>query len=744
MKLTLNQTQRIVVALFYLVLLVVLFRFVGGTLSGLIWNTSRDESIWFYSGAFMIILGTYIVEPFFTKPSDAIANSTAVLVALLGLSQKNSFYGYPVMFWYAIAILALSILTIGLKNSKRKTLQRIARTAYWIVETAGSSRVIFSIVYLVAAYSYFARPDRIFAFIGVIAFWICITFLDLAGLVVHQFSKLFRYWSNRAGDELGQAIGCDNPLLYNIEIDFLKHRPAPVEYGDLVAIETSPNVGSVGMVVNRRLLLNKQWLRIYLLQDNNQEILKIDLRQRKLITAPKSIFTNASLVYALNIDELEEETKTRVAANPLFRDRDLFVGCVAHGSNINTVTFSILRNEEKPVRRITEGVILKVPIYGDDTLYQVINGNTRQEHLQNFDSYGFTVGIARKLGKYNTQNNELNTSKWMPNIYAPLFFAFSGEVSPAKAKEIGQTAIGRLPETDLKIPIKDMDAIITHNTAILGILGIGKSCLAFELIKKVVDAGVKVICIDITNQYFSESGLFSYIDKTAIQNDLDEEVLKGLKASKEAKNKAIEGNPQASGNGEDYIKNIAADIKGFLEGPARVKIYNPDWHPVSKGVAFKNTTLEDLTVAEKTRVIAERIFAYAREAGVSDKAKYLLVFEEAHSLVPEWNSVSSDGDKNATNGTAKVILQGRKYGLGSLVVTQRTANVSKSILNQCNTIFALRVFDDTGKGFLENYIGQDYADTLPTLEERHAIAIGKGLKLKQPIIVQLNDRADVA
>ena len=89
-----------------------------------------------------------------------------------------------------------------------------------------------------------------------------------------------------------------------------------------------------------------------------------------------------------------------------------------------------------------------------------------------------------------------------------------------------------------------------------------------------------------------------------------------------------------------------------------------------------------------------------------------------------------------------MILQGRKYGLGSLTITQRTANVSKSILNQCNTIFAMRVFDDTGKSFLENYIGTDYANTLPTLEERHAIAIGKGLRLKQPVIVQLNDRKE--
>lgn len=75
-----------------------------------------------------------------------------------------------------------------------------------------------------------------------------------------------------------------------------------------------------------------------------------------------------------------------------------------------------------------------------------------------------------------------------------------------------------------------------------------------------------------------------------------------------------------------------------------------------------------------------------------------------------------------------------------MVVTQRTANVSKSLLNQCNTMFAMRIFDDTGKNFLQNYIGSDYTDTLPNLEERHAIVIGKAMRLKQPVIISLNDR----
>lgn len=149
---------------------------------------------------------------------------------------------------------------------------------------------------------------------------------------------------------------------------------------------------------------------------------------------------------------------------------------------------------------------------------------------------------------------------------------------------------------------------------------------------------------------------------------------------------------------------------------------------------------EDLGVHYKTLY---RWISVYKKYGETNEPPYLLVYEEAHSLIPEWNSTANPGDQSASNGTAKVILQGRKYGLGSFVVTQRTANNSKSILNQCNTIFALRIFDDTGKQFLENYIGLDYANVLPTLEEKHCIAVGKAMRLKQPIILKLNNTEDV-
>lgn len=758
MKTNLSQNQRIIVAFSYLAILLGLFKIVGGDIGNLAWNTNIDSSIWFYSGAFMIILGAYIVEPFFTKPSDAIANSTAVLIALFGLSVKQNLFGYTFIFYYAVAILALGIVTIILKDSKTNFWQRASKSLYWFVETFGASKIIFSVVYLSASYSYFAVPEKIIAFIGIITFWVCLTFFDVIGLIVERISKLVNYLGNKIGDELGQAIGCENPLLYKVEIDYTKHGSKPVKYGDLVALETSINVGSIGMVVDTKYLLNKRWLSIYLLQDENSDILKINLKEKKLITEPKSIFAKENLVYLLDIATLiDSSLKTKIENNPLYKDREQFIGYVSSGSNINTINFSIVREANNHEQKISEGAILKTLIYGQETLYQVINGNAKEEHLENFDRHGFIIGIARKLGKYKKDTKDLDVSKWMPSIFSPLFYAFSGSVSDTRIKEIAQNSIGRLPETDLEIPIKDVDAIVTHNTAILGILGIGKSCLAYELMKRIAEKNIKVICIDITNEYKKE--LPSYLPTaTAITSD-DENAFNTINTKYEyIHTEGQKQNPEKSGNVNEYKEAIRKDLCQFLfgaddvpetkafEATKQVRIYNVDYHKASKGekIGF-NVNTTDLTQAEKTRVVAEELFKILMKIPLEDekKAKVLLVFEEAHSLIPEWNSVASEGDKSATNGTAKVILQGRKYGLGSLVITQRTANVSKSILNQCNTIFALRVFDDTGKGFLENYIGEDYADTLATLEERHAIAIGKGLKLKQPVIIQLNDRQNI-
>src|SRR5581483_7620819 len=152
--------------------------------------------------------------------------------------------------------------------------------------------------------------------------------------------------------------------------------------------------------------------------------------------------------------------------------------------------------------------------------------------------------------------------------------------------------------------------------------------------------------------------------------------------------------------------------------------------------------LARVTMVEITRIIAEKLLELlqSRQRDPRDESAALcLVLEEAHSLVPEWSSAANDAERQAVNGTARAILQGRKYGYGCLLVTQRTANVTKSILNQCNTIFGMRVYDATGMGFLENYIGPTYAPLLASLRDRQAVIFGRASSCNAPLVIDLND-----
>jgi hypothetical protein len=52
----------------------------------------------------------------------------------------------------------------------------------------------------------------------------------------------------------------------------------------------------------------------------------------------------------------------------------------------------------------------------------------------------------------------------------------------------------------------------------------------------------------------------------------------------------------------------------------------------------------------------------------------------------------------------------------------------------------MRTFDDTGKDFLANYIGREYADSLSSLSERQAVLYGRASSCENPVLLRLNDR----
>ncbi|WP_343522367.1 DUF87 domain-containing protein [Pedobacter sp.] len=729
----LNIKQRFaVVAVYTLLILLIGYYFTNSW--KFVLDTSSDLNILLIATGLALVLSTYITEPFFSKPVDVITRWVAIFLFMLGLDSRHCISLYNYWVYASVFFIVIALLMIFLHGNIK--FERQQRAIVSMICTLSRPEFVFTILYFNIVISLF-RFNQI-EYPILIGFGFLLAINKPIVWLVQYITKLITSL-NATGSKiyyLGQVIGHESTDLYKVEVEIdNEHRQHNLK-GKLVYLENVKK-GTVGIVINERILLGKKWLDILSLRDSQQNLISFSIASLMPLSGERSIYSKSNAVYLFNLESINLQLREIIENNSTYSNFNSLVGTVWEGSTINKIRFNKLFSDQLQIERgIGEGSIIETKIANESVLFQIIDARTNEESLEFKDTYGFTIGTAQKLGQYDVELKELNTVKWLPEIYNPAFL-----LDPSQLEYNSADFIGRLPNTNYGIPIRNPHELVTHNTAVLGILGIGKSCLTFELLQKLLNStDVKVFCIDLTNQY--AKALPSYITAELIQQEFSNDAIKKLKD-----NNVDTGHvdyPDSWGNLKLYEDIIKGEIETFVGSEKRILILNPDMHNVSKAApGFKVTSKIDLTPAEKTRLISERLIRHAASLGETADARFLLVLEEAHSLVPEWNSISNEGDKNATNGTAKVILQGRKYGLGTLVITQRTANISKSILNQCNTIFAMRIFDDTGKQFLENYIGSDYSNLLPTLEERHCIAIGKSMKLKQPVILQLNDMNDI-
>src|SRR5690606_18277929 len=125
-------------------------------------------------------------------------------------------------------------------------------------------------------------------------------------------------------------------------------------------------------------------------------------------------------------------------------------------------------------------------------LYQIVAGLTREEIVQQKNTYGFVRGQAQQIGIWDEDTSKCVPCAWLPPLNATVVLEQTDDF------KLESDAIGHFPGANLHAKIKSTAERVTHNTAILGILGIGKSCLAFEIVERLLADGIKVICLDIT------------------------------------------------------------------------------------------------------------------------------------------------------------------------------------------------------------------------------------------------------
>ncbi|WCL52880.1 ATP-binding protein [Gimibacter soli] len=117
----------------------------------------------------------------------------------------------------------------------------------------------------------------------------------------------------------------------------------------------------------------------------------------------------------------------------------------------------------------------------------------------------------------------------------------------------------------------------------------------------------------------------------------------------------------------------------------------------------------------------------------------LLVMEEAHNYLNESNNGL------ASSIVQRIVKEGRKYGIGAMVVSQRPSEINPTILSQCGTFFALRLNNAADRSHVTGTLSDNLdglTNMLSILRTGEAIIVGEavGLPMRANIIAPPIDR----
>lgn len=176
------------------------------------------------------------------------------------------------------------------------------------------------------------------------------------------------------------------------------------------------------------------------------------------------------------------------------------------------------------------------------------------------------------------------------------------------------------------------------------------------------------------------------------------------------------------GNWEpDLDGNVSADLDKLLEGwighDRQLTILDLSGVPSAVLVRLIGSIL---------RIVYEALFWSREKTEGGILRPLLVVMEEAHRYL------SADADHVAADIVKRIVKEGRKYGIGAMVISQRPAEVDETVLSQCGTMLALRLSNPADRARVKGTLPDNLAglmDLLPVLRTGEAIIAGEAARL---------------
>lgn len=139
-------------------------------------------------------------------------------------------------------------------------------------------------------------------------------------------------------------------------------------------------------------------------------------------------------------------------------------------------------------------------------------------------------------------------------------------------------------------------------------------------------------------------------------------------------------------------------------------------------------------VGSMTRILYDALFWSRRLSEGGVERPLLLVFEEAHSYL------GSESAGSAKAAVQRVVREGRKYGVGAMIVSQRPSEIDTTILSQCGTLIAMRLTNATDRQIIARAAADNLDGmfaVLPVLRTGEAVLVGEAVALPTRALIEL-------
>ena len=223
--------------------------------------------------------------------------------------------------------------------------------------------------------------------------------------------------------------------------------------------------------------------------------------------------------------------------------------------------------------------------------------------------------------------------------------------------------------------------------------------------------------------------------------------------------KSIEANAEMMGT-SDYVETMLMRVKTLISDAKLKPVICPDneitldrWldeYICPSDNTDGSITIIDLSLlpAEVTHIITsvmarvtlEALQRYRRQEK-GDTLPTILVMEEAHTFIKRYNTDTENENATAmcTKVFEKIAREGRKYGLGLVLSSQRPSELSPTVISQCNSFLLHRLSNDKDQELVGKLVPDNLRGLLrelPSLPSRNAILLGWASEL--PIMVRMN------